>query len=85
MTNIQSLFLPLHPSGLVCLLFLQHLSDPGVDKEKADELVIRVQKCIIHTNKCLIVHPASRRSRGTWLSRGPGWSLSNQTGRKLQK
>lgn len=36
MTNIQSLFLPLHPSGLLYLLSLQHLRDPGVDKEKAD-------------------------------------------------
>lgn len=46
---IQSCYLPLHPSCLVSLLFLQHLCAPGFDKEKPGELMIQVQKCIIHS------------------------------------
>lgn len=75
--EFQLLFLPSLPSCLASLLFLQHLCDPVVEKDKAAETMVgdfnykHLTRYMIHAykhTKCW-AHPASWRPCGAWLSR----------------
>ncbi len=82
----QPLSLPWLPSDLASLLSLQDLHDPEVEKDKIVEITIRSFDYHQNTHATMHMHanttntiswadPSSRRSCGTWLSRGTWRSL----------